>query len=493
MSEHEEGPSGEQPFGQPSDQPTVPRPPQPPPPNLSPTPPPPTAGGTPTGNPWPIVQAPEAYPELSPAVLPLPILAIMPARAKQRRWTVLLRFFLALPLSLVVFVIEIAAWVCVVLGWFFAIVMGRAPAFTRTIVTLYLRLQLRLYSYLFLLTDQFPPFETEEEPGYGTRLAVPPATKLNRAAVVFRFILVIPASIAIGITHLGVQIVAFFMWFVVLITGWLPKPVHEVYAAFIRYELRITGYFYLLVPTYPGELFGDLEALEPVPTPGAPAFGGSPPAPPAPTFVPNAAAVPPPPPPYLSPSVSPPPPYVSSSAPPPPPYLSPSVPPPPSSGQQPWMLILSMGAKRLLIGVIVLGVAAAIGWGILEASLQNQQDLVQVNNQLVTNLNQFSATVKDCGTVSCLEQADSTLSQQLGSFVGTLQSSDGGGVSQGTIDQMIAAAQNTQQVTSTLSDAGPSVSAYRARATKLNLQQSFTNLFNAQHQFVQQVNAARLG
>jgi hypothetical protein len=66
-------------------------------------------------------------------------------------------------------------------------------------------------------------------------------------------------------------------------------------------------------------------------------------------------------------------------------------------------------------------------------------------------------------------------------------------VSQSTKEQMIAAAQNTQQVTSTLSEAGPSVSAYRALATKLNLQQSFTNLFNAQHQFVQQVNAARLG
>ncbi len=71
---------------------------------------------------------------------------------------------------------------------------------------------------------------------------MPPATKLNRAAVLFRLILVIPANIAVRITGLGLQIVGVVMWFVVLITGWLPKPVHEAFRVFIRYEVRIIGY-----------------------------------------------------------------------------------------------------------------------------------------------------------------------------------------------------------------------------------------------------------
>jgi hypothetical protein len=141
----------------------------------------------------------------------------------------------------------------------------------------------------------------------------------------------------------------------------------------------------------------------------------------------------------------------------------------------------------------VLGVAAAIGLGVLDASIGNHENLVQANNQLVTNLDQFSVTAKNCDSVSCLEQADGTLSQQLGSFVGTLQSSDRAGVSQSTVEQMIAAAQNTQRVTSVLSEAGPSLSGYRALATRLQTQQSFSDLFTAQHQFVQAVNAARFG
>ena len=68
----------------------------------------------------------------------------------------------------------------------------------------------------------------------------------------------IPASIGVRITGLGLAVLGFFMWIVVLVTGWLPKPIYEIYRVFIRYDLRLTAYFFLLVPTYPGELFGDL-------------------------------------------------------------------------------------------------------------------------------------------------------------------------------------------------------------------------------------------
>jgi hypothetical protein len=403
---------------------------------------PPPPGFVPPGTAWTALTTTGGYPELTPPVEPLPILTMLPERLKQRRWTVLFRFILAIPLTLVVLFVGIAAFVCVVLGWFAALVMGRVPGFVRTMVTILLRMMLRLEAYTFLLTDHFPSFATDDATDARTRLLVPPATKLNRAAVLFRLILVIPANIAVRITGLGLQIVGIVMWFVVLITGWLPKPVHEAYGVFIRYEVRITGYLGLLVPTYPGELFGDLA--------------------PAPVLVPGDAAP-----------------------------EQPATGPDPAA--RPWMLILGMGAKRLLVVCVVLGVAAAIGLGVLSASIRSNENLVQANNQLVTNLDQFSATAKNCESVSCLEQADGTLSQQLGSFIDTLRSSDGGGVSQSTIDQMIAAAQNTQHVTSALSDAGPSLSSYRSLATRLQTQQSFSHLFSAQHQFVQAVNAARLG
>jgi hypothetical protein len=382
-------------------------------------------------------------------------LALLPERAKQRRWTVLVRSILAIPLAVVVLFVGIAAEVCVVLGWFAALVTGRAPTFVRSIVTVYLRQALRLEAYQLLLTDRFPPFSTQDVPEYHASLLVPPATKLNRAAVLFRLVLMIPASIAVRIVGLGLYVVMFFMWFVVLISGWLPKPVHEAAQVFIRYEIRLLAYFNLLVPTYPGELFGDLAPSVPasIPVPGV--------------DVPVS--------------------YADA----PPPELPP--PPPAPASRQPWMLILGMGAKRLLLVTIVLGIAAAIGIGVLDAAASNHANLVQINNQLVSNLDQFSATGKNCQDVACLEQADNVFSQQLGDFVSALQGANSAGVSEHLINQMTAAAQDTEHVTAALSNAGPSLSGYRSTATRLHTEQSFTNLVNAQRAFVAAVNAGRFG
>ena len=152
-----------------------------------------------------------------------------------------------------------------------------------------------------------------------------------------------------------------------------------------------------------------------------------------------------------------------------------------------------MGAKRLLLVVVVLGVAATIGLGVFNAAAGNHENLVQINNQLVSDLNQFSDTMSSCETVSCSEQANVELSQQLGSFESSLQSAPGAGVSQQTIASMIAAAQNTETVTETLSEAGSSPFAYRSLVDRLQADQSLTRLVDEQRRFVQAVNATGFG
>jgi hypothetical protein len=392
----------------------------------------------------PPVGSPASRTALTAPTKSLAMFLILPERSKQRRWTVLLRAFLAIPLTVVTILVAIATEVCVVVGWFAALVIGRVPKFVRTIVTVFLRLSVRLGAYLFLLTDRFPPFTMDDVPQYGVSIAVPPASRMNRAAVLFRVILVIPAAIVARLVGLGAYVLSVFAWVAALVTGWLPKPVHGVYQAFIRYEMRVIGYFALLVPTYPDELFGDLEPVgRESAEPGAsettvgPAEQGAP--------------------------------------------------------RQPWLLILGMGAKRLLLVVVLLGVAVAIGLGVLNASLGNHENLVQANNQLVSNVDQFSKSANGCQALSCLEQADGLLAQQLDSFVSTLQNSSHAGVSQELVGQMVAAAQNTASVLSTLSQSGPSVNGYRSLAARLHVEQSFTQLGNVQQRFANAVNATPLG
>jgi hypothetical protein len=361
----------------------------------------------------------------------------------------LLRAILALPLAVVVLVVGIAAEVCTIIGWFAALVTGRAPRFVRTAVTALLQLTTRLEAYVFFLTDCFPSFSRGDVPAYPIGIAVPPATRLNRAAVLFRLVLIVPANIALRFVGLGLYVLSFFMWVVVLITGWLPRPFHDAYGAFLRYEVRFLGYLALLVPTYPSGLFGD-ERTETWALPGAEVSQRDASDPDA-----NSSARPP-------------------------------------LAQRDWNLKLGRGAKRVLILAIFLGIATAIGLQALNLRAQNHENLVQVNNQLASSLNTFAGSVSTCGSVACLEQADGELSQQLGSFVSAIESSDRAGVSQDVVDQMTTAARNAQQATGALANAGATLVEYRGVAARVHATQSLRTLITAQTRFVTALNGSRL-
>ncbi len=385
----------------------------------------------------------------------------LPERAKQRRWTVLLRAILAIPLGVVVLAIAIATFVCVVIGWFAAVFTGRVPDFTRNLVTILLRTSTRLNAYVFLLTDEYPPFSTDDVPEYPARVAIPAATRMNRAAVLFRFVLVIPANLLVSIVEYGLLVFAFFMWIVVLITGWLPGPVHDAYRAFIRYQARVTAYFFLLVPTYPGGLFGDQPGQTPAPMPTPT---------PAPASVDTPAFAP--------------------SGP-------PATDPVPAPARQPWSLILGTGARRVLVLAIVLGIPAFVGTQVLanvsSTSVANQadkQNLVQVNNQLVNDINSFGVTANQCGTVACLEHANLVLSEQLNSFVTAMESSNTSGVNQGLVNDVIATAQSTEQATAALANGGPTITDYRTVSANEHAVQKLEALIAAQKKYVTALNAS---
>jgi hypothetical protein len=176
--------------------------------------------------------------------------------AEQRRVTVLFRLVLAIPQFLFLILVGIAAEIVLFLGWFGALFAGRLPEFAADFLSGVLRWQARVNAYYMLLTDQYPPFSLEDT-DYPVRVAMRPGP-LNRLAVLFRFILVIPASIVVGVATYGMQtIAAIVIWLIVLINGKMPPSLHEAISAVLRYSARVTGYMFMLTSEYPGGLFGD--------------------------------------------------------------------------------------------------------------------------------------------------------------------------------------------------------------------------------------------
>lgn len=206
---------------------------------------------------------------------PNPIEVSFADPAAQQRVTVLIRVILAIPHLVVLWVLAIAAEVVAVIGWFGALFTGRLPDFAAQYLTGFLHWQTRVFAYLLLLTDEYPPFSLGDA-DYPVRLAAQPGP-LNRLAVLFRAILSIPAYIVLALAVWGADtLVLFITWLIVLITGRMPEPLHQALASVVRYTCRFYGYVFMLTSQYPAGLFGDPPGLTGTTGTQAPAVPGGP-------------------------------------------------------------------------------------------------------------------------------------------------------------------------------------------------------------------------
>ncbi|MER5525378.1 DUF4389 domain-containing protein [Streptomyces sp. NPDC002677] len=184
----------------------------------------------------------------------------IPAPGPQHRWTVLLRWLLLIPQFVVVCLLGIAAFFVTVAGWFAALVLGRLPDGIADFLGKYLAYETRVVAGSMLLVDQYPPFALTA-PEYPVRIELRPTT-LNRLAVLFRLILMIPAWIVAGFAAAGWFAIGWVFWIIAIVLGRLPEPVFGATAAVARYRMRFGAYAAMLTPVYPKGLFGDRPAAE---------------------------------------------------------------------------------------------------------------------------------------------------------------------------------------------------------------------------------------
>ncbi|MFG1999682.1 DUF4389 domain-containing protein [Spirillospora sp. NPDC048911] len=193
--------------------------------------------------------------------------------AEQARWTVALRIIMVIPHVIVLIFLSIAAFFVSIAGWVAALFLGRLPDGIARFLEGYLAWWTRVTSYGYLLLDDYPPFAMNA-PDYPVRIEVRPGP-LNRIAVFFRFILVIPAAIVAQVVASGWAAASFVIWLAVLISGHAPPALFDATAAVQRYSVRYNAYSMLLTSAYPKRLFGDEGLVEPRVSPTRPLLLGS--------------------------------------------------------------------------------------------------------------------------------------------------------------------------------------------------------------------------
>jgi hypothetical protein len=187
----------------------------------------------------------------------MPVFLATRVPGDRNRLTVAFRIILVIPQVIVLIFVELAALIVAIIGWFAALVTGRLPEFARNYLAGTIRWGARVHAYFLLLTDEYPPFSLEVEERYPIQVAIPPAAPLNRIAVLFRIILVLPAAVVQGVLNAGAELFAIASWFAILFTGQLPPALFEAQRAVVRYEIRVSSYFWMVTPEYPAAVMGD--------------------------------------------------------------------------------------------------------------------------------------------------------------------------------------------------------------------------------------------
>jgi hypothetical protein len=208
--------------------------------------------------------------------------AEFPPPEKQRRWTIALRFFIALPALVLAATLSggvdgsygstgsqdsdaQAYWgsfgglgtSIAILAWFASLALARTPGGLRDAEVYCQGYAAQAFGYLFLLSDRYPTSDPraialDPMPPHPVRLVVDDERVRNRLTVAFRIILVIPYLLWALIWGIAVFFAAIAGWFAALFGGRLPGSLHRFLAAFVRYNTHVSAFFYILGGPFPG-------------------------------------------------------------------------------------------------------------------------------------------------------------------------------------------------------------------------------------------------
>jgi Domain of unknown function (DUF4389) len=193
---------------------------------------------------------------------------------RRSRLTTFFRLLLVIPVAIVLYVFAIVATIAVVIAWFAIVITGRYPSGLYSFVADFNRFVARVTAYGVLLTDVYPPFSGADDPAYPVRMEFSgPLQSYSRLKTLVRIILAIPILVLRYVMNLLLEVGAIAAWFVIVVTGKMPRGLFDLMVLGNSYTARSDAYLLLLTETYPP--FQD-EHTRAAGTPGPPSFPEAP-------------------------------------------------------------------------------------------------------------------------------------------------------------------------------------------------------------------------
>ncbi len=179
------------------------------------------------------------------------------APEKVANWRPLVNWLLAIPHFAVLYALRILGQVIAVISWFAIVFTGALPESFANLESLWMRYELRTYTFALFMREEYPPFAfgmTPADDGADQRVTIefqPELTDRNRVTVGFRLILVIPHVVVLVLLAIAAAVASLIAFFAVLFTGRWPQGLRDFVLNVQRWYLRVQTYFLLLVDEYP--------------------------------------------------------------------------------------------------------------------------------------------------------------------------------------------------------------------------------------------------
>jgi Domain of unknown function (DUF4389) len=170
---------------------------------------------------------------------------------RRNRLSTFFRLILAIPLAIWLYVYAIVATIVIVIAWFAIVITGNYPRSLYEFVAGFTRFVARFTAFAALLSDPYPSFGGSDDPAYPVRMEFEPLEQYSRLRTFFRIILAIPILILRYVMNLMLEVGAIAAWFVILITGKMPRGLFDVMVLANSYMARSDAYVALLTETYP--------------------------------------------------------------------------------------------------------------------------------------------------------------------------------------------------------------------------------------------------
>ncbi len=192
------------------------------------------------------------------------------------RWTTFFRLLLAIPWFIVA-----AFWGLVFIfthlfAWVAIIILGRYPQWLYEFNSGVVRFGVRTSAWIYLQTDEWPPFGLKDDPSYPIRVNIAPAAeRQSRLKALFRWILALPVVLVLSYGTSYIQMLAGLVaWVTIVFRGYMPEGINSMLTFVNSFHARVFGYLAFLTDDYPP--IGEEKAKN---------GGGDAPAPVAPTVV----------------------------------------------------------------------------------------------------------------------------------------------------------------------------------------------------------------